>query len=135
MKSATCLLSCCLAVLATTARADDWQDQANYPSKVVSISFGSAVLDANHPVTFGSYKVAFAPSLPIIQHFVNTSGYSFGFASDQLTCTNALAGTRQCEMWLSPAGQGGVQNDHCAINPIGLSPVPIPCPSDITFQR
>lgn len=135
MKSAICLLVCSFGISATAACADDWHSQANYPARAISISFGSDILDANHSVTFGSYTVAFAQPSPIIQHFVNAFGYSFGFASDQLTCTNALAGTRPCEMSFSPAGQGGVPNDHCSIMPTGFGQIPIPCPSDIAFQH
>jgi hypothetical protein len=131
------------SLLATTAigpaRADDWHDIANYPSRVVSITFGSNVLDATHPVTFGSYTVAFAQPFPIIQRVEipggsgGGGGHIFSFVRDQLTCTNALAGTQQCEMDWGPAQNGNP--DGCAIIPAKMGTIPIPCPSDIKFQR
>jgi hypothetical protein len=137
------LIGLVLMLITLPAWADDWHAANNYPSRAVAFTFGSAVLDANHSVRFGSWTVSFDAQgfqdmfIPPGYEWYAAGGY---YPATHMVCANARLGRTGCNMFLYPAGCCGSPQagDRCALalNPIGdLQKVDIPCPTDITFQR
>jgi hypothetical protein len=138
LKLAAALVGGALAIMTSAALADDWHDQTNYPARAVAFYFGSQVLDQNHSVRFGSWTVSF-PSRGFAMRAVNNAGYVWfasatADSSTPLVCANAVAGQAQCSIWLLPPSQYKSQ-DECDIVMNPATRLPIPCPTNIQFQR
>lgn len=144
MKRAMLLLACCLAVSAPPALADDWHAYANYPGRILAMSWGGAVLSVGQPVTFGSWSVSFGPDgPPVFYRYINQFAVWFSPATSDanrvvlpvlpFSCTNTITGQTGCWILLSPAQNGN--GDTCSVQFNSGNNIPISCPSDVTFQH
>lgn len=126
-------LASCLMIAPVPARADDWHPKANYPARVSAITFGSAILNSSQSVTFGSWTVSFDPRvLPLMESYGGGAYYGTEDIADgtrALLCANAVTGQRRCTFNFNP---------NQSICELWVDPslrLPIPCPTDITFQH
>lgn len=143
-KRAITYLPCCLFMTMTQAYADDWHAQANYPGRVLAMSWGGSVLSAGQSVSFGSWSVSFGPGgPPIFYRYYNQFNEWFSpptsdenrvvLAQLPFSCTNTITGQKGCWISLVPAQNGRPDNCSIQFNPNGI--IPISCPTDITFQH
>jgi hypothetical protein len=135
MRSGFCFLVLVLGALASSAAASDWHAEANYPARIAAFQFGGNVLDATHTIKFGSWTVSFnADGPPIYQVFhyqgggMNYSSASRGNSSYGLVCSNSISGSFNCAIVFSPT------TGACALAIGNNQPLPIDCPTDVTFQ-
>jgi hypothetical protein len=143
MRKIIVLAVCCVAVSSVAARADDWRGPANYPARVVAFAWsgGAAVLDVNHPATFGSWTIAFpASGLPLMEMTTNRFGLFYDTQKNAdgtlpLICTNAVSGQHGCTIWLTPAQGSTGEACSLVLDIPTMFPLSIACPSDVTFQR
>lgn len=142
MKRAIRLLAYGFAAFATPASADDWHSEANYPARIIAFSFGSATLDQNHTVNFGSWTVSFNQEGPPIYqavHYYLTGGTQYSSASRGdsaygLVCTNAIQGSMNCSLYLQPPSDRDPR-DYCGLRIGASTTFLIACPDSVTFQH
>jgi hypothetical protein len=140
MKIATIVVACAFVVSAAPAWADDWHGDTNYPARVVAFTFSSGTLDANLPVRFGAWTVAFNPqgfqTVSIQDGGVSGSWYNTGRPAT-LVCANAVAGETGCAMFLYPMSSNRRESCLMSLQPNigGIDNFKIPCPTSVTFQH
>ncbi len=137
--SSVCAIVAAGLALAHPAIAEDWRDQANYPARVTSITFGTQVLAVGHPVKFGSWTVSFGPDgLPIFGKPFSPNSFTSMDVSGStghhapLVCSNAVIGQAWCQMNLNSQGAQNPTESCNLATPSGF--IPIACPTEIAFQ-
>ena len=123
-----------LCLLVRITWAGDWQQMqlSDFPARVHTITFPSGhILDSNRTLTWGAWGVGFGGSVPtaIGNNYQNKLG---SIEIQNLTCTNAIAGSRTCKMILWPPYMR--VNTPCFIDVDGTNTrIEINCPSDLNI--
>lgn len=137
-----CLLACAATLIFAAADAHaeivrDWQNSANYPSRITGIQFGNAWLRTGAPVRFGAWTITLDGPQPRAEVNMNMR------VLIDAVCSNRELPTEKCLLEFVFAGDRQGQCNAVSRVPsqsrwpmeIRIHGIRIPCPTVIDFAR